>query len=127
MEDLQNIPSKYRGSKEIMLTAIENCPLAFLYCTPKLKTDKNFVLLALEKSKYVIEYVPLELREDIDVAIAVILQDSSFLKYLPTSVKNDVDFIKDLMISVDNFELPVRKRIYEGVKLKMIGPKSARK
>jgi len=123
----KEFPLKIQGSKEIMLAAIENYSSAFLYCSDELTEDKEFVLLALDKNKEAIQYVSSELREDIDVVIAVVLQDASLFKFIPSSVKNDVDFMKELMISVDNFELPVRKRIYEAIRLKMIGPKSARK
>lgn len=81
-----------RADKGLVLTAVENCPLAFQFASEDVKDDRAFALCAIERSKSgaVLQFMPHELQNDHAVVEAAVTHEGMALQFASEGLRRNV-------------------------------------
>lgn len=92
---LEYASEELRDDKEVVLTAIHDCPYSFKYASKRLLGDREIVSVAIEKNNAVdvFRYVSEELQNDIGLALKIVSKYGWALQWMPLSLRSDRDVV----------------------------------
>ena len=97
------IPHKYKVQESYILKAVEKDGTMFKFADIKLRHDKNFVLLVVQTNGYALEYT-LAFKNDKDVVLTAIESKPRSIQYASDNLKDDDEVVK-FAIERDGYSL----------------------
>ena len=103
-DDLQYVSNELRRDREIVFTAVKNCPSAYVYADELFFDDKEFLLLSLagehyDEENYIdfLENLSNTLQDDKDIVLAAVKKCGTNIKFASERLRNDKDVVMEAL------------------------------
>ncbi|MDO4485532.1 MAG: DUF4116 domain-containing protein [Bacillota bacterium] len=89
------LPKEFRNDKDILYEAIRNCPEAFRYASPEIKTDRGFAISVISADyDYFVQYASPEIRNDKKLAELYASLHGDYIQHFSEEIRSNRDVIE---------------------------------